>query len=66
MPSAILTVIVAVAILLLVATAMVTFSAPLQRLTHRVLGDEDDDDEERHGRAERATIDEVDSGDSRG
>lgn len=49
LPSAILTLVVAVVILLSVATVMTTFSEPVARFTDRVLGDEDPDPGDRDG-----------------
>lgn len=43
--SAILTLIVAVVILVIVATFIATFTEPLQRLTDRVLGDDEGEGE---------------------
>jgi hypothetical protein len=41
LPAALLTLVVAVVIVVLVATVVATFTGPLQRLTDRVLGDEE-------------------------
>lgn len=45
LPSAVLTLVVAVVILLIVATVIATFTEPLQRFTDRVLGDNRADEE---------------------
>lgn len=49
LPSAILTLVVAVVILVIVATVVATFTDPLQHLTDRVFGDEEEDREDSEG-----------------
>lgn len=49
MAAAILTFVIAAVILAFVATAVATFTEPLQRWTDRIFGDDEDDEEDRSG-----------------